>query len=414
MKAAHFTGNVLSVVRRQGRRNLTLALAGGTVAERAALREALAALGSPRIEVNEISSPAQAPEQTDSLGVLAIILGDDADLWDQELESWTSDARWLQTIALVRQRTPDAVRAALQAGADEVLFLPADSVELARALLKISQSNRGSGRGPEKAAYALVSIAGGVGVSNLTVALALALRRITQKQVALVDLGVQADALAPMLDLTPVHSISDLTDPSTSIDSIRLESAICKHPSGLYLLGAPARIEDGEMVSPGTIEATVGVMLQLFDFVLIDCGHHVSETSVAAWERAGNVFYVLDQSITGVHATRRFLELFKRLNLKHVALDLLLNNYRHGHAITLEKIESALEHPIGFCIPHDSTMTAADAAGDGLLGRPTSSPMPQAVESLANALLGIGAESNGRARTGVLSRMLTAFRLEER
>jgi pilus assembly protein CpaE len=220
---------------------------------------------------------------------------------------------------------------------------------------------------------------------------------------------VQADALAPMLDLTPVHTISDLTDPSTSIDSIRLESAICKHPSGLYLLGAPARIEDGEMVSPGTIEATVGVMLQLFDFVLIDCGHHVSETSVAAWERAGNLFYVLDQSITGVHATRRFLELFKRLNLKHVALDLLLNNYRHSHAITLEKIESALEHPIGFCIPHDSAV----AAGEAHLDRPTSSPMPQALESLANALLGISAEADGRARTGVLSRMLAAFGLEE-
>ncbi len=414
MKSAQSNASLLSVVRRQGRRNLTLALVGGTVAERAGLREALAALSSPRIEINEISAPAQAPAQSDALGVLAVILGDDSELWDRELEQWVSDARWIQTIALVRQRTPDAVRAALQAGANEVLFLPADSVELARALLKISQTNPGSGHGPDKAAYALVSVAGGVGVSSLTVALALALRRITQKQVALVDLGLQADALAPMLDLAPAHSISDLTDPSTSIDSIRLESAICKHPAGLYLLGAPARIEDGEMISPGTVEATVGVMLQLFDFVMIDCGHHVSEASVAAWERAGSLFYVLDQSIPGVHATRRFLELFKRLNLKHVALDLVLNNYRHGHAITLEKIESALEHPIGFCIPHDSTMAAADAAGDGLLGRPTSSPMAQAVESLANALLGIGAQSNGRARAGVLSRMLTAFGREER
>ncbi len=414
MNPAQSNGKLLSVARRQRRRNLALALAGGTVAERASLREALAALGSPRVEVNEISSPAQAPAQSDALGVLAIILGDDSELWDRELEPWATEARWVQTIAMVRQRTPDAVRAALQAGADEVLFLPADSVELARALLKISQSSQGSGHGPDKAAYALVSVAGGVGVSSLTVALALALRRITQKQVALVDLGLQADALAPMLDLAPARSISDLTDPSTSIDSIRLESAICKHPSGLYLLGAPARIEDGEMISPGTVEATVGVMLQLFDFVVIDCGHHVSEASVAAWERAGNLFYVLDQSISGVHATRRFLELFKRLNLKHVALDLLLNNYRHGHAVTLAKIESALEHPIGFCVPHDSTMAAADVAGDGLIGRPISSPMPQAIESLAAALLGIGAASNGQARRGVLSRMLTAFGRAER
>ena len=162
----------------------------------------------------------------------------------------------------------------------------------------------------------------------MTVALGLALRRLTQKQVALVDLGLQSASLAAILDLKSIHSIGELADPTTSVDSIRLESATSKHASGLYLLSAPARIEDGEMVSPGTIEATIGVMLQLFDYVLIDCGHHVNEGTVASWERAGNVLYVLEQSITGVRAAQRFLDLFERLKLKHVSLDLLLNHYR--------------------------------------------------------------------------------------
>ena len=159
-------------------------------------------------------------------------------------------------------------------------------------------------------------------------ALGLALRRLTQKQVVLVDLGLQSASLAAILDLKSIHSIGELADPTTSVDSIRLESATSKHASGLYLLSAPARIEDGEMVSPGTIETTIGVMLQLFDYVLIDCGHHVNEGSVAAWERAGNVLYVLEQSITAVRATQRFLDLFERLKLKQVSLDLLLNHYR--------------------------------------------------------------------------------------
>ena len=173
---------------------------------------------------------------------------------------------------------------------------------------------------------------------------------------------MQSDSLAPILDLETVHSIGELADPTSSVDSIRLESATCKHASGLYLLGAPPRIEDGEMVSPGTIEATVGVMLQLFDFVLIDCGHHVNEGSVAAWERAGNVLYVLEQSITGVHAAQRFLDLFDRLNLKHVSLDLLLNHYRPSHAVSLERIHDALHRPVAFCIPHDYAAVAVAEA----------------------------------------------------
>ena len=80
------------------------------------------------------------------------------------------------------------------------------------------------------------SVAGDVGVSTLTAALGLASRRITQKRVALLDLGMQSGALAALLDLNPDHTLSELVDPSNTIDSIRLESSLATHSSGLYLL----------------------------------------------------------------------------------------------------------------------------------------------------------------------------------
>jgi pilus assembly protein CpaE len=194
------------------------------------------------------------------------------------------------------------------------------------------------------------------------------------------------------------------------VDSIRLESAASKHFSGLYLLAAPPRIEDGEMVSPGTVESTIGVMLQLFDYVLIDCGHHVNEGTVAAWERAGNVLYVLDQSITGVRATQRFLDLFERLKLKHVSLDLLLNHYRPSHVISLEKIEAALHRPVAFCIPHDeAALAATEAQGDGLSTLPAGSPLLLAVERLATTLIGALGATDSAHKPGVLARLINAI-----
>lgn len=360
--------NGLNTAQHRRRGSLNISLAGGSAAQRATLRESLAALTEPRMQVGEVSAPGQAPPPSDAVRILMIILDDDPDLWEEDLRPWIGSGGWFQVTAVTAKRTPEAVRSALQAGANEVLFMPLDPLDLARSLLKISESYPGAGEQTGKAAYALVSVSGGVGVSSLTVALGLALRRLTQKQVALVDLSLQASSLAAILDLETIHSIAELADPTSSVDSIRLESATCKHASGLYLLSAPARIEDGEMVSPGTIEATIGVMLQLFDFVLIDCGHHVNEGSVAAWERAGNVLYVLDQSITGVRAVQRFLDLFDRLNLKHVSLDLLVNHYRPAHAVSLEKIQAALHRPVAFCIPHDQAALAiAEAEGDGLL-----------------------------------------------
>ena len=410
MKSDQGNHNGLNTTHYVRRTSFSISLAGGTPAQRAALRESLAALTDLKLEIAEISAPGQAPPQSDMVRILMILLDEDSDLWEEELRPWVLSPNWSQVTAVVTKRTPEAVRGALSAGANEVLFMPLDPVDLARSLWTVSETNRIGGGRASKAAYALISVSGGVGVSSLTVALGLALRRMTQKQVALVDLGLQSASLGAILDLESIHSIGELADPTTSVDSIRLESATSKHSSGLYLLGAPKRIEDGEMVSPGTIEATIGVMLQLFDYVLIDCGHHVNEGSVAAWERAGNVLYVLDQSITAVRAAQRFLDLFERLNLKHVTLDLLLNHYRPAHSISREKIEDALHRPLAFCIPHDpAALAAAEARGDGLSSLAASSPMLLAVEQLAEILIGAPQAANGARKPGVFSKLMTAM-----
>jgi pilus assembly protein CpaE len=410
MNSDQHNGNGLSTAHYRRRGSFNISLAGGSSAQRTALRESLAALTDLRIEMAEISAPGQAPPQSDAVRVLMIVLDEDVDMWEEELRPWVLSHNWSQVTAVVARRTPESVRAALSAGANEVLFMPLDPVDLARSLWTVSEMNRSGGGRASKAAFALVSVSGGVGVSSLTVALGLVLRRLTQKEVALVDLGFQSAALAAILDLESIHSIGELADPTTSVDSIRLESATSKHASGLYLLSAPKRIEDGEMVSPGTIEATIGVMLQLFDYVLIDCGHHVNEGSVAAWERAGNVLYVLDQSITAVRAAQRFLDLFDRLNLKHVTLDLLLNHYRPSHAVSREKIEAALHRPVAFSVPHDpAALAAAEAQGDGLSSLEAGSPLLLAVDRLAETLIGAPQATNGARKPGVFSKLMTAM-----
>ncbi len=410
MNSDQHNGNGLSTAHYRRRGSFNISLAGGSSAQRTALRESLAALTDLRIEMAEISAPGQAPPQSDAVRVLMIVLDEDVDMWEEELRPWVLSHNWSQVTAVVARRTPESVRAALSAGANEVLFMPLDPVDLARSLWTVSEMNRSGGGRASKAAFALVSVSGGVGVSSLTVALGLVLRRLTQKQVALVDLGFQSAALAAILDLESIHSIGELADPTTSVDSIRLESATSKHASGLYLLSAPKRIEDGEMVSPGTIEATIGVMLQLFDYVLIDCGHHVNEGSVAAWERAGNVLYVLEQSITAVRAAQRFLDLFDRLNLKHVTLDLLLNHYRPSHAVSREKIEAALHRPVAFSVPHDpAALAAAEAQGDGLSSLEAGSPLLLAVDQLAETLIGAPQATNGARKPGVFSKLMTAM-----
>ena len=135
----------------------------------------------------------------------------------------------------------------LRAGADELLFMPLDPGDATRALLKISEARRRTERRRAASSFRVTSLVGGVGVTSLAANLALALESLHQR-VALVDLDLQTGGSAVFLNLDPEVTIMALVRLEQKLDSIQLESALTKHPSGVYLLAAPKRIEDGELV----------------------------------------------------------------------------------------------------------------------------------------------------------------------
>lgn len=404
-------GGGASVALRARGNKFEVTLAGGTDAQRSELRLALAELTELNIEVAELSVAPKAlsPGGRAAVRVLAFILGEDPELWGEELRAWIARGGWALVIAVLDKEASAMMRQALRAGANEVLFFPIDSIDLARLLVKVSEAHHSSREGAGRAAYSLVGVAGGVGVSTLSVLLALALQGLTRKKVALIDLGLQSSALSALLDLDPQHTISELIDPTSAVDSIRLEPVICKHPSGLHLLSAPKAIEEGEMVSAATVEAAMTVMMQLFDYVVVDCGHHITEGLVAAWEHSDSLLYVLDQSVVSVRCAQRFLDLFGRLKLTHVTLDLLLNRFHNGHPITVGKIEGALKRPVALRIPRDEpAMTAVEEAQGGLAALPSRSPTMAAAEQLARMLLGGQYSPNGTVSRSVFSRLFGA------
>ena len=136
MNSAQHNGNGLNTAQPKRRGSLNISLAGGTPAHRTALRELLAALTDLRMEIAEIAAPGQAPPQGDAVRILMILLDDDLELWDEELRPWIESGNWSQVTAVVSRRTPEAVRGALRAGANEVLFMPVDPVDLLSGALE--------------------------------------------------------------------------------------------------------------------------------------------------------------------------------------------------------------------------------------------------------------------------------------
>jgi pilus assembly protein CpaE len=371
-------------------------------AERDALRAALAGVTEPHLETSEIAPGAPARTAVKPTDVVIFV-------FHKERKPAVSDAAVAGherpvRIALVHERSTQTIREALRAGADEVLFLPLDSGDLARALLKISETRRLPEAVVSGRLISLVSVTGGAGVTTMAANLGLALAHSAGKKVALVDLDFQSGDLAVALNLEPERSILDLNDPNLRLNSVQIESALTRHPSGVYLLAAPARIEESEQIPSAQVGAVLDLMRQMVDVVIVDIGRHIGDVSVVVWERSDELLYVLDQSIGAMRGAWRFLDLFGRLNLAGVQPKFILNRWAAHHPISEKHIVNTLGRPLAGRMPRDDkALEQALSRGEDLWKAAPRSPLTRGYEALAHQISDV--DRGKRKRAGLLSKI---------
>jgi len=392
------------------RGELRVLLVGETEDRRVEVKVALAALSDPPLEILEVEPGAGGSNWGPAPDVTMVLFnGGNEEESLNFLQAQAEASPRPALFALVHERSPVLMRRILRAGADELLFLPLDEGDVTRALLKISESRRRVERQTGGVIVSIVSTAGGVGVTTLTGNLALALHRTLGKRVAVVDLDLQAGAMAVSLNLEPERTIMHLCEGNQRLDATQLEAALTQHPSGIYLLATPKRIQDSELVSDKNIGAILDLMRELFDFVVVDCGGYIDENAVAAWERSDYLFYVLDQSIAAARCAWRFVDLFGRLGLSEVEPNFILSRFVQHHPITEEQITHTLGRPIYAKIPRDEKLLERmQLRAQDLWQLGSGSPLAKAVEELARRLA-TGGEVAVEQRAGLVARLLSAL-----
>jgi pilus assembly protein CpaE len=196
---------------------------------------------------------------------------------------------------------------------------------------------------------------------------------------------------------------------SSPIDSIRLESVMTKHDLGPALLAAPRRIEQTELVSATTVEAALRVLHDMFDVVLVDCGSHLSESSVVVFENSDYLLYVLDQSVTAVRAAQRFLDLYDSLELQEHQLHLIVNRYRSDDAVTLGQIKTALHLAVFATVPFDdAAFKEMQTTGRDLWNISAGANVRRSIENLTRKLF--APESQESSKPSLFSRLFGSNR----
>ena len=266
---------------------------------------------------------------------------------------------------------PDTLLKALRAGAQEVLRRPLDRGALREAVERVArQSAKKSGQGATRGVITVFGNKGGSGVTTLATNLAISLRTLTRREVALADFDVFSGDAAFLLGLAPTRSLSDAIA-APKLDSASVQDSLIKHDSGLYVMSQPDQLDKVDGVTGEQIGAVLDIMSSMFDFVVVDAPHVFNDMTLEIFDRSSTILLVCEPSVPSVRAARRSLEIFHKLNFLATPdrIRLVLNRRSDTSAITGAQLEETLMMPLFGTIINDyAAVSTAINVGKPLCG----------------------------------------------
>ena len=144
------------------RESLRVHLIGESAPGLAEVKAVVGEIGEPRLDVVEMS-PQAAVDDTEVADIAMVLFDGNEAAPLGYLQSRAERLPRPIIFALLQDRSPALMRRVLYEGADDLLFLPLQSADLTRALMKLSERRRRAERQAGGLIYGVASIVGGGG-----------------------------------------------------------------------------------------------------------------------------------------------------------------------------------------------------------------------------------------------------------
>lgn len=272
----------------------------------------------------------------------------------------TSTMPGTQVIMMSVQDDHEYLRRAMLAGARDYILKPLDVDEVAnkiRQIYGIAKSKAktvGPGEEPEKGKVVTVfGPRGGCGCTTIAINLALALRSFTKRKVVVVDGALQFGDVAVMLNLHDHRNIAELARKAEEVDAAFASEMTVAHLSGIRVLLAPARPEAAELVSAEAMRRILQALRQAFDFVIVDGGHSLNETILAAIDETDQLLLITTPDIPAIKSVRLMLEVLDALDMSEEKRGLIISQAGRRFGVKSDDIERSLGCRALATIPYD-------------------------------------------------------------
>jgi len=209
-----------------------------------------------------------------------------------------------------------------------------------------------SGRAGAGRLIAVLAPSGGSGSSTLATNVAAALAK-EHKEVALVDLNLEAGDLPALLDLKPIYTLADLTQNVARMDRVLLERSLVRHASGVHLLASPRTFGAAASVTPEGVDQALNLARAVFPYVVVDIDHGYCDVQMRAIRQADVILLVFRLEFAALRNTRRTLDHLEQLNIDKTRVRLIVNRYGQPKEVPAAMAEEALGVKIFHFVPDD-------------------------------------------------------------
>ena len=261
------------------------------------------------------------------------------------------------------QTDSEVLLEALRTGVKEFIPQPIQRAELEEALLRVKERCREKKPAMVKHGKLITVIGskGGVGTTTVAVNLAASLRQANpDRSVVLVDLNPQFGDAALFLDMESAHTMGDIAKNIARLDETFLMSILSKHASGLYLLPSVEAVDEIGLLTPDAVEKTLNLLQTMFDFVIIDSGDSLADTTLATLNMSPTVFLVCTLTLPVLRNTKRLLNILSHLHYPTEHISIVVNRYEKRTEVSPKDMEEVLGRKASWLIPNDyfTTMNA--------------------------------------------------------
>jgi pilus assembly protein CpaE len=179
----------------------------------------------------------------------------------------------------------------------------------------------------------------------------------------------------------------DLTPRADELDTEIISNVTIKHAqSGIRILAAPMKPEQGDMVTADQFAKVVQYLREVYSYVIIDTTSSLTNITASAIDNSDLLILLTTQDIPSIKNSRLFLDEIDALGFDRKRVVFVMNKFDKRVGITPEKVSENLKQEITSVIPFEERVIVSVNRGIPFLLVDKSRPLSRAILSLAEVV----------------------------